>query len=145
MSDWRYRKGRETVDRRVQQGLHAMFVEEESKVLALAKEELQAYFKGLRKTFDTPLLLLGTAFQKSVWQGVLQIPFGTTISYKALAQNMGKKTASRAIASAVGANALSIFIPCHRVVGSDGSLRGYAGGVETKKKLLALEQNIFTI
>ncbi len=122
-----------------------MFVEEESKVLALAKEELQAYFKGLRKTFDTPLLLLGTAFQKSVWQGVLQIPFGTTISYKALAQNMGKKTASRAIASAVGANALSIFIPCHRVVGSDGSLRGYAGGVETKKKLLALEQNIFTI
>ncbi len=145
MSDWRYRKGRETVDRRVQQGLHAMFVEEESKVLALAKEELQAYFKGLRKTFDTPLLLLGTAFQKSVWQGVLQIPFGTTISYKALAQNMEKKTASRAIASAVGANALSIFIPCHRVVGSDGSLRGYAGGVETKKKLLALEQNIFTI
>ena len=145
MADWRYRKGRETLDKRVQEGIHAIFVEEENKVLDLAKEELEAYFKGLRQTFDIPLLLVGTAFQKSVWQGVLQIPFGTTVSYKDLAEDIGKKTAVRAVASAIGANALSIFIPCHRVIGSEGALKGYAGGLEAKKKLLALEQNIFTI
>jgi methylated-DNA-[protein]-cysteine S-methyltransferase len=145
MADWRYRKGRESIDRRVQKGLQAIFIEEESEVLDLAKEELEAYFKGLRKTFDIPLLLVGTAFQKSVWQRLLQISFGTTVSYKDLAQTIDNKTAVRAVASAVGANAISIFIPCHRVIGSDGSLRGYAGGLEAKKKLLALEQNIFTI
>ena len=145
MADWRYRKGRESIDRRVQKGLQAIFIEEESEVLDLAKEELEAYFKGLRKTFDIPLLLVGTAFQKSVWQGLLQISFGTTASYKDLAHNINKKTAVMAVASAVGANAISIFIPCHRVIGSDGSLRGYAGGLDAKKKLLALEQNIFTI
>lgn len=145
MADWRYRKGRESIDRRVQTGLHAMFIEEESSVLNLAKEELEAYFKGLRKTFDIPLLLVGTEFQKSVWQGLLQISFGTTVSYKDLAQSIGNKTAVRAVASAIGANAMSIFIPCHRIIGSDGSLTGYAGGLEAKKKLLVLEQNIFTI
>ncbi len=145
MADWRYRKGRESIDRRVQKGLHAIFVEEESEVLNLAKEELEAYFKGLRQTFDIPLLLVGTEFQKSVWKGLLQISFGTTVSYKDLAQNIDNKTAVRAVASAVGANAMSIFIPCHRVVGSDSSLRGYAGGLEAKKKLLVLEQNMFTI
>ena len=145
MADWRYRKGRERIDRRVQKGLDAIFVEEENEVLDLAKEELEAYFKGLRKTFDIPLLLVGTALQKSVWQELLQIPFGTTVSYKDLAQTIGNPSAVRAVASAVGANAISIFIPCHRVIGSDGSLRGYAGGLEAKKKLLALEQNIFTI
>ncbi|MDM5264541.1 methylated-DNA--[protein]-cysteine S-methyltransferase [Sulfurovum sp. XTW-4] len=145
MADWRYRKGRESIDRRVQKGLHAIFVEEESEVLNLAKEELEAYFKGLRQKFDIPLLLVGTEFQKSVWKGLLQISFGTTVSYKDLAQNIDNKTAVRAVASAVGANAMSIFIPCHRVVGSDSSLRGYAGGLEAKKKLLALEQNMFTI
>ncbi len=145
MADWRYRKGRNRIDRRVQKALHAIFVEEENEVLELAKEELEAYFKGLYQTFDIPLLLVGTAFQKSVWQGLLQISFGTTVSYKELAQNIGNKTAVRAVASAVGANAVSIFIPCHRVIGADGSLTGYAGGLEAKKKLLALEQNIFTI
>jgi len=145
LADWRYRKGRESIDRRVQKGLHAVFVEEENEVLNVAKEELEAYFKGLRKTFDMPLLLVGTAFQKSVWQGLLQIPFGATVSYKDLTQKIDNKTAVRAEASAVGANAMSIFIPCHRVIGSDGSLTGYAGGLDAKKKLLTLEQNIFTI
>lgn len=145
MADWRYRKGRETIDKRLQKGLDAIFVEEENAVLDLAKKELEAYFKGLRKTFDIPLLLVGTAFQKSVWQGLLQIPFSTTVSYKDLAQHIDNKTAVRAVASAIGGNAMSIFIPCHRVVGSDSSLTGYAGGLEAKKKLLALEQNMFTI
>ncbi len=145
MADWRYRKTRNSIDRRVQKGLNATFIEEESSVLKLAKEELEAYFKGLRTTFDILLLLVGTEFQKSVWHGLLQISFGTTASYKELAQNIDNKTAVRAVASAVGANAISIFIPCHRIIGADGSLTGYAGGLEAKKKLLALEQNMFTI
>ncbi len=145
MADWRYRKRRESIDTRVQKGLKAIFVEEESMVLNLAREELEAYFKGLRNTFDIPLLLLGTEFQKSVWQGLLQIPFGTTASYKELAQNIDQEKAVRAVASAIGANAISIFIPCHRIIGADGSLTGYAGGLEAKKKLLDLEKNMFTI
>ena len=145
MADWRYRKRKESIDRRVQKGLNATFVEEESSVLKLAKEELEAYFKGLRTTFDIPLLLVGTEFQKNVWQGLLQIPFGTTASYKELAQNIDKEKAVRAVASAVSANAISIFIPCHRVIGSDGSLTGYAGGLKAKKRLLEIENNLFMI
>ncbi len=145
MADWRYRKRKESIDRRVQKGLNATFVEEESSVLKLAKEELEAYFKGLRTTFDIPLLLIGTQFQKSVWKGLLQIPFGTTASYKELAQNIDKEKAVRAVASAVGTNAISIFIPCHRVIGTDGSLTGYAGGLEAKKRLLEIENNVFMI
>ena len=145
MADWRYRKNRESIDRRLQKGLNAIYVEEESTVLKLAKEELEAYFQGLCKTFDIPLLLVGTEFQKSVWQGLLQIPFCTTASYKELAQNIDNKKAVRAVSSAVGANAISIFIPCHRIIGYDGSLTGYAGGLEAKKKLLELEKNMFTI
>jgi methylated-DNA-[protein]-cysteine S-methyltransferase len=76
MADWRYRKNRKSIDRRVQKGLKAIFVEEESSVLKLAKEELEAYFKGLRKTFDIPLLMIGTEFQKSVWHELIDIPFG---------------------------------------------------------------------
>jgi methylated-DNA-[protein]-cysteine S-methyltransferase len=145
MADWRYRKRRERIDRRVQKGLNATFVEEESSVLKLAKEELEAYFKGLRTTFDIPLLLIGTEFQKSVWKELLQIPFGTTASYKELAQNLDKEKAVRAVASAVSANAISIFIPCHRVIGTDGSLTGYAGGLKAKKRLLEIENNLFMI
>ena len=145
IADWRYRKKRESIDRRVQKGLNATFVEEESSVLKLAKEELEAYFKGLRKTFDIPLLLVGTEFQKNVWQELIQIPFGATTSYKELAQNIDKEKAVRAVASAVSANAISIFIPCHRVIGTDGSLTGYAGGLEAKKRLLEIENNVFMI
>lgn len=145
MADWRYRKSRSSIDRRLQKSLNATFVEEESPVLKLAKEELAAYFQGLRQTFDVPLLMIGTEFQKSVWQGLLKIPFGTTASYLDLAKSLNKEKAVRAVASAVGANAISIFIPCHRIIGSDGSLIGYAGGLDTKKKLLEIENNLFTI
>lgn len=145
MADWRYRKRRESIDRRVQKGLNATFVEEESSVLKLAKEELEAYFKGLRKTFDIPLLMIGTEFQKSVWHELIDIPFGTTASYLELAKNINHEKAVRAVASTVGANAISIFIPCHRIIGSDGSLTGYAGGLAAKKKLLEIENNLFMI
>ena len=145
MADWRYRKSRTTVDNRLQKGLSATYVEEESLVLTLAKEELEGYFKGLRKTFDIPLLMVGTEFQKSVWQELLKLPFGTTASYLDLAKGVNNEKAVRAVASAVGANAISILIPCHRIIGSDGSLTGYAGGLDTKKELLKIENNLFTI
>lgn len=139
MADWRYRKKREGIDRRVKKGLNAIFVEEESCILTLAKEEIEAYFQGLRKTFDMPLLLVGTEFQKSVWNGLLEIPFGTTATYLDLAKSINNEKAVRAVASAVGANAISLCIPCHRIIGSDGSLTGYAGGLDVKEKLLSLE------
>lgn len=145
MVDWRYRKTRTTVDNRLQKGLSATYVEEESPVLTLAKEELEAYFKGLRKTFDVPLLMVGTEFQKSVWQALLKLPFGTTASYLDLAKGVNNEKTVRAVASAVGANAISILIPCHRIIGSDGSLTGYAGGLDAKKELLEIENNLFTI
>jgi len=145
MADWRYRKMRSSIDRRLQKGLNATFVEEESMVLKLAREELEVYFQGKRKTFDLPLLLVGTEFQKSVWHGLMQIPFGVTATYLDLAKSINNEKAVRAVASAVGANALSIFIPCHRIIGSDGSLTGYAGGLEAKKKLLEIENNLFMI
>jgi methylated-DNA-[protein]-cysteine S-methyltransferase len=145
MVDWRYRKSRTTIDSRLQKGLSATYVEEKSPVLILAKKELEAYFKGLRKTFDIPLLMVGTEFQKSVWQELLKLPFGTTASYLDLAKGINNEKAVRAVASAVGANAISIFIPCHRIIGSDGSLTGYAGGLDAKKELLEIENNLFTI
>ena len=145
LADWRYRKGRESIDRRVQKGLNATFIEEESSVLREAKEELEAYFQGLRKTFDVPLLMIGTEFQKSIWHELMKIPFGTTVSYLDLAKGIDNEKAVRAVASAVGANAISIFVPCHRIIGSDGSLTGYAGGLDAKKELLEIENNMFTI
>lgn len=142
IADWRDRERREAIDRRVQKGLQAVFKEEENPVLELAKEELEAYFKGLRKSLDIPLLMVGSEFQKNVWKALLEIPYGTTVSYIELAQNIDKQRAVRAVASAVGANAISIFIPCHRIIGSDGSLRGYAGGLKAKKWLLDIEKNL---
>lgn len=142
LADWRYRKNRATIDNRVQKGLKADYVEEESDVLKLAREQLDEYFQGLRQTFDLPLLMVGTAFQKSVWNALLDIPFGTTLSYLELSKGLDCEKAVRAVASAVGANAISLFIPCHRIIGSDGSLTGYAGGMDTKKMLLDLELSV---
>lgn len=139
LADWRARKGRTAIDNRLQKGLKADYVEEESEVLKLARKQLDEYFKGLRQTFDLPLVMMGTAFQKSVWQALMDIPFGTTLSYQELSKRINHEKAVRAVASAVGANALSLFIPCHRVIGSDGSLTGYAGGLDAKRMLLALE------
>ena len=94
-----------------------------------------------RTTFDIPLLLVGTEFQKSVWNELLNIPYGTTISYAQLSQRLDNPKAIRAVASSNGANSISILIPCHRVIGSDHKLTGYAGGLVAKKTLLELESN----
>jgi methylated-DNA-[protein]-cysteine S-methyltransferase len=103
------------------------------------KKQLNEYFSGLRKNFDLNLQPIGTDFQKAVWQKLLEIPYGKTISYHQQALKMGDIKAIRAVASANGKNPVAIVIPCHRVVGSDGSLTGYAGGLERKRKLLELE------
>lgn len=106
-----------------------------------AARQLDDYFARRRTRFDLPLQFIGTDFQKSVWQALLDIPYGQTVSYKELAVAMGAPSAVRAVANANGANALSIIVPCHRVVGSDHSLTGYAGGIEAKRFLLEWEQN----
>lgn len=139
LCDWKYRKNRESIDRRIQDGLKAGFVEAASPVIERSKEQLQEYFNGARKDFDLPLLLLGSEFQKRVWNSLLEIPYGKTLSYISLARRLGDEKAIRAVARANGENALSIIVPCHRILGSDGSLTGYAGGLRVKKKLLQME------
>jgi len=101
--------------------------------------QLQEYFEGKRQAFDLPLAPQGTEFQKKVWQALLEIPFGKTKSYLELSRKLGDVNAIRAVASANGKNPLWIVIPCHRVIGSDGSLTGYAGGLWRKKWLLEHE------
>lgn len=105
--------------------------------------QLQQYQAGKLQQFDLPLdLSLGTQFQQKVWQALQQIPYGQTISYAQLAQNIDKPTAYRAVANANGRNPFSIIIPCHRVVASDGSLGGYTGGLDKKRLLLKIEKPV---
>jgi len=103
-------------------------------------QELEEYFSGTRKNFTIPYKLKGTDFQKRVWTELEKIPYGETISYAQLAKRLGDEKCIRAAASANGKNKLGIVIPCHRVIGANGSLTGYAGGIENKKLLLELEK-----
>jgi methylated-DNA-[protein]-cysteine S-methyltransferase len=115
-------------------------VQAEHPVLRQAQVQLAEYFAGRRSSFDLPLDLQGgTAFQRSVWDALLAIPRGGTTSYGMLSRSIGQPAAVRAVGAAVGRNPLSIVVPCHRVVGADGSLTGYAGGLERKTALLQLE------
>ncbi len=111
-------------------------------VLAETAAQLKAYFAGQLSTFDLPVVLEGSAFQRTVWAGLRQIPYGQTISYGELARRIGQPSASRAVGLANGRNPVSIVVPCHRVVGADGSLTGYGGGLDRKRYLLALEQRV---
>lgn len=101
--------------------------------------QLKEYFAGTRKVFDVPLDVYGTVFQKKVWNELQKIPYGKTISYKTLSEKLGDVKAIRAVGKANGQNPVAIIIPCHRVIGADGSLIGYAGGLDIKEKLLHLE------
>lgn len=115
-------------------------LQSEHPVLQLALVQLQEYFSGVRTAFDLPLDLQGgTLFQQSVWQALLAIPRGGTTSYALLGRRIGSPDAARAVGAAVGRNPISIVVPCHRVLGSDGSLTGYAGGLARKTALLKLE------
>lgn len=150
LCDWKCNRHRERNDNRVKRlwgleyetfnldSVHNLQAESINTILR-TKRELEEYFAGKRKTFDVPLLMTGTDFQKQVWQALMSIPFGSTVSYKDIACRIGNAKGVRAVAQAIGANPLSIIVPCHRVIGSNGSLTGYAGGVEAKHFLLQLE------
>jgi methylated-DNA-[protein]-cysteine S-methyltransferase len=115
---------------------------EDDSLLAAAARQLAAYFSGELTAFDLPLSLQGTTFQRTVWSGLQDIPYGETISYGELAKRIGQPSASRAVGLANGRNPVSIVVPCHRVIGSDGRLTGYGGGLPRKRYLLALEQRV---
>lgn len=129
----------ERVRRRLSRLLGAEFTEGTSAVIETAEARLDEYFASERREFDVPLMFAGTEFQKAVWNELLQIPFSRTTTYGELARRIGHPTAVRAIANAVGSNALSVLVPCHRVLGADGALTGYAGGLHAKRHLLNLE------
>lgn len=135
------RKMLETEFKQLMKALKAPIVQGENQFFKPLKIQLDSYFKGTLKEFDIPLDLVGTDFQKQVWNVLLQIPYGITSSYAEQADRLGKPSAVRAVANANGMNKISIIVPCHRVIGSDGSLTGYGGGLWRKKKLLDLEQN----
>ena len=140
LANWSDKKKSNRTNNRLKKKLNAVFVEESSTIIDETMKQLDEYFKGKRQHFDIPLLMVGTDFQKSVWNALLQIPFGKTASYAEQAKRIGNEKAVRAVANANAANAISILIPCHRIIGSDGTLTGYAGGLEAKKKLLELEK-----
>ena len=108
-------------------------------VLTACRDQLKEYFAGTRRRFDIPLAPSGTAFQKSVWQALSGIPYGQLRSYRDIAEILNKSRAVRAVGAANGRNRLPILVPCHRVIGSDGSLTGFAGGLDAKRALLKLE------
>jgi len=111
----------------------------ETSLIKEANLQLEAYFAGRLKRFDLPFALQGTDFQKKVWESLVTIPYGETITYGQLAEKVGNPNASRAVGMANSRNPLPVFIPCHRVIGAGGKLTGYTGGLEIKRKLLTLE------
>ncbi len=135
------RKGLETELKQLAKYHNANIVQGQNKYFKQLKEELDAYFEGRLKEFKVPLDISGTDFQKQVWQALVEIPYGTTSSYLRQAEVLGKPSSVRAVANANGMNKIAIIIPCHRVVGSDGSLTGYAGGLWRKRKLIDLEKD----
>ena len=140
LCNWAIEKHPGRVEKRLRAGLKADYEEGMSDVIQEAMNQLDTYFRLERKSFDVPLLTVGTDFQKQVWEALQEIPYGKTCSYGELAERIGQPKAVRAVANANGANAISLFIPCHRIIGSDYSLTGYGGGLEAKKFLLELEK-----
>lgn len=125
--------------KRIEQYLNTHSNEGVDSVVDSTRQQLDEYFEGKRKVFDLPLLLLGTEFQQRVWHCLGTIPYGQTLTYAKEAQRVGCKSAVRAVANANHANAISIIVPCHRVIGSNGKLVGYGGGLDVKRYLLTLE------
>jgi AraC family transcriptional regulator of adaptative response/methylated-DNA-[protein]-cysteine methyltransferase len=125
---------------RIARRLRAVFVPDRSPIMERVGVQLTEYFGGQRRRFDIPLRLAGSSFEREVWEALLEIPYGETRSYAEVAQRVGRGSAMRAVGRANGMNALSIVIPCHRVIGSDGRLVGYGGGLWRKERLLELER-----
>ena len=139
LCDWASKPKRANTDAMIRRFSGAEYMSMPSDVTLLAAQQLDEYFSGRRRCFEVPLRMFGTEFQRRVWQAIWEVPFGNTISYGGLAERVGDIRAVRAVAAAVGANPVSIFVPCHRIVGRDGALVGYAGGLEAKRRLLELE------
>ncbi len=137
--DYRNRKAREAVDNRIKKGLGAQFCEQGNELLRETRQQIDEYLVGRRTEFELPMILTGTQFQKNVWKKLQKVPYGNTASYLHLANSINHQRAVRAVANAVAANALALIVPCHRIIGSNGKLTGYAGGLFAKQFLLALE------
>ena len=129
-----------TVDDRIKKALNAEFVEHDDEILEKTRRQLDEYLQGHRREFDIPVLMVGTDFQKRVWNELMKVPYGDTSTYLKVAQDVGNERAVRAVGNANAANPISIIVPCHRIIGSDGELVGYGGGLSVKRRLLELER-----
>jgi methylated-DNA-[protein]-cysteine S-methyltransferase len=116
----------------------------DAEAFAGIREQLEQYFAGERTTFDIPMHLEGTAFQRTVWHELTQIPYGETISYGELAKRIGRPDRARAVGTANGQNPIAVIVPCHRVIGANGKLIGYGGGLDNKRRLLELESGVLS-
>ncbi len=141
LCDWENGTRHDKIVARLCQRLNAVAVEAKSEATQLALSQLDEYFSGKRHAFSIPILSIGTDFQCRVWEELRHIPYGTTISYGELARRLGNPKAVRAVAAANAANPISIFVPCHRVIGCDNKLAGYGGGLFAKQHMLKLEKN----
>ncbi len=138
--DFRYRRMRTTVDNRIKKLLNTEFIESKDEIIIETKKQIDEYLQGQRKEFDIPLLLVGTDFQKQVWNELMKVPYGKTASYLDIAKRINNEKAVRAVASANGANSIALIVPCHRIIETGGGLGGYGGGLPIKKRLLNLEK-----
>lgn len=141
LCDWDIEKRRIEVDRKLQKILHTEYEISSSPVIDRACSELDEYFLGDRLEFDIPILFVGTDFQCRVWSALQTVPYGKRMAYSEFSCKVATVRSVRAVASAIGANPVSVFVPCHRIVGCNGTLNGYAGGLEAKRFLLDLEYN----
>jgi methylated-DNA-[protein]-cysteine S-methyltransferase len=139
LCDWKAQPCAECNKRRLERLLGAEFREESSPVLERTIIEFDEYFSGRRTSFDIPLHPVGTPFQQRVWSALREIPYGQTRTYRQIAQRVDNVKGVRAVAQAIGSNGIAILIPCHRVIGSDRSLTGFAGGLAAKRTLLQIE------
>lgn len=140
--DFQYRRSINPIMNRIEGYLNDKFQEGDHPLFEVVETQINEYFVGERKSFDVPLNLAGTPFQKSVWEGLMKIPYGETRSYKQQSIFLGNEKSIRAVAGANGDNGIAIIVPCHRVIGEDGSLTGYGGGLQRKKWLLDLEKRV---
>ncbi len=139
LCDWKYRKMRNVIDKRIQTFFNTTYTNLHTELAQETINQLESYANKKITNFNIPLILAGSVFQIQVWETLQTISYGKTSSYKNLAKLILNEQAVRAVANANGANGISIIIPCHRVIGSQGELTGYAGGLTAKKKLLQLE------
>lgn len=142
LCDWTAGRRRDIIDRRLCRRLNAAMVDGNSSAIDVAVGQLDEYFAGERRVFTLPFRFAGSDFQCRVWSELLKIPYGETITYAEQARRAGNPNAVRAVASANAVNALSIIVPCHRVIGTDGRLTGYGGGLEVKRQLIESEGRV---